>query len=221
MALPLANGIIEVGLHWQVGEDASAITRLHFQGAGSPYAQADLNTMATAVRTAFGTQLKALMSGYNTLLQTTCADLGSNAGLQGLDGTQVPGTRAGSSGIAQLCALINHKIARKYRGGKPRSYLPFGLGGDLQDPQTWNTTFSGNLQTGWTAFLAAITGGTFGAITGLKHCSVSYYQPGGQWNVVNNRPKYTPHVRTTPVIDLVVASTVNPKPATQRRRTGR
>jgi hypothetical protein len=221
VGLPLVPGVIEVGLHWQVGEDVNAVSRLHFSATPTPFVTADLNTMATAVRTAFATNLAARMSGFNKLDHVTCLDLGSAAGTQGLDGTAVSGTEAGSCPVASMCVLINHKIARRYRGGKPRTYLPFGLGGDLTDPQTWSSTYVTNVQTGWTAFLAAINGHAFGALTTNGHVAVSYYQPGGQWNIVNNRPKYTPHIRTTAVVDPILNSVVNSRPANQRRRLQR
>lgn len=218
MALPLVNGVIEVGFHWQIGEDSSAITKLHFSATPAPFAQADLNTMATAISSAAGTSILGQMSGAVALLEVTCTDLGSAVGTQGLDGTKRTGSNGGTGVPAQVCTLANYKIARRYRGGKPRSYWPMGIATQTTDAQTWNNSFVTACQTALNTLLAAINGHAFGALTVSGQVSVSYYQPGGTWSIVNNRPKYTPHVRATPLLDPVVNAQINPKIATQRRR---
>lgn len=217
--LPTVSGVIEVALHWTVGEDASCQTKLHFSATGSPFTAADLATMATAVRTAVSANLASTYGSATKLTEVTCTDLGSTTGTQGVDGTAVSGASTGGLPAMAAC-LVNYKIARRYRGGKPRSYFPIGNASYLADPQTWSGSGLTSLQTAITGLMTAIVGHTFGAIVVTAQVSVSYYS-GGSWAIVSGRPHFTPTRRATPLVDTVLSAIVAQKLGTQRRRMAR
>lgn len=215
--LPPAPGVIEVGLHWTIGEDSSAVTKLHFSATGGTPAQADLTTMAAAVGAAVNTNMINQFNGAVKLTQVTCKELTSGIGTQGSDSTVRTGSNANNSMPAQVCFLVNYRIGRSYRGGKPRSYFPPPTTDKQQDPQTLSSGGISGFTTALTAVLAAIVGHTFGAINVTGQVSVSYYN-GGSWSIVSGRPHFTPVRRSSPQIDPVLSWSVAPKFGTQRRR---
>jgi hypothetical protein len=122
---------------------------------------------------------------------------------------------------ANDCALLNIKIQRRYRGGKPRLYLPWGSDADVQDAQHWKsasiTTFNSAILT-HTNYVVGQTwaGGGFDHLV-----NVSYYQG---FKVVTSpttgRARNVSTLRAGgPQIDnWVGAATFNTRIATQRRR---
>jgi hypothetical protein len=150
---------------------------------------------------------------------TQVTDLASTSGAFGVDTTNVNGTEAGSALPAGTAYLINFKIARKYRGGKPRCYLPLGVAADLATRANWLSTNITNTTTHFTAFIAGFVGQVAGTTTISGHVNVSYYS--GFTNVAYGSPtKYrrVPTLRATPLVDAITSYAVQPSPASQRRR---
>jgi hypothetical protein len=116
--------------------------------------------------------------------------------------------------------LINYPIGRRYRGGKPRSYLPWGTSADLNDAQTWDTTPLADFHTGWTAILAAVVAaGPVGSAVIGSQCNVSYYGPPNRIITGSTgRVRTISTTRSTPIIDDLPSFSVNRKLASQRRR---
>ena len=183
---------------------------------------ADLNTMATFVRTTWSAQLAGLMSNSSGLQQVIIDDLASATGNQGVDSTTVSGTRAGAVVEQNAAIQVNFKIGRHYRGGKPKAYLPFGIQGDTAGSQLWSAAFANATVTAWNAFIAAINGHTSGALTAGAQVSVSYFKgPRSNPNPSIWSKKNVPAARGVPVVDTVIAITAARTIVNLRRRQGR
>jgi hypothetical protein len=135
------------------------------------------------------------------------------------------GTRAGAPLDANTAVLINHHIGRRYRGGKPRTYLPAGVGADLATPQSWTAGALSNF-TLWPSYLEQVRQGMPGTTVLHNLVNVSYYK-GSQASITGTAPYERGHTKPIvstdpgyPIVDDITSSSVNPKPASQRRRAG-
>jgi hypothetical protein len=215
----VANGL-KCDLGYSIGDDTHALTRLHFLSSGGPPSGATLGTLAVDIANDWSTDLRAIFSSAVALTSVTLTDISSTSGAQGAWTGSQAGTRAGSAVPANVCVLMHHNIARRYRGGKPRSYVPFGVTGDLASPQTWGGAFTGNILTSWAAFIAHILAHVVSGYQLMSFVNVSYYS--GFTNVPYGSPtKYRriPTLRAGgPITDQITSSTPESRVASQRRR---
>jgi hypothetical protein len=217
--LPNVPNGLRVDLDWSAGLDTTALTRLHFIYSGSAPATADCAAFALDFTNSFTAHLASLCSGNNNLEQVVVTDIASNTGAQGQHAGPFVGTRAGSNLTGATAVLMNHQIARRYRGGKPRSYLPFFVSADLVGAGGWQSTAVAAMNTGWAAFIAAVIPATSGSTTIEALANVSYYQGYNAATITpSGRAKNHPKLRGAPLVDLITGSTCNNKPASQRRR---
>ena len=203
--LPPVPGIVKLQYFFTVGADASVMTHLYFGSAGgSSYPTSDLQGFVNLARSSYVTNLKSLMCPQVILGKVVATDLHDLSTIQVQASGSDAGTRSLSMGPASVCVIQNMKIARRYRGGHPRVYWPWGNSGDTSAPQQWSSSFVGLCQTGINAYVAALQAYTSTALNAPQLSNVSYYHSGS--------------LRTTPVVDPVLSSVINPIPGTQRRR---
>jgi hypothetical protein len=129
-------------------------------------------------------------------------DLTSSSAGQGTGGTVAAGTRVGAELAAGTAALINMQIQRRYRGGKPRTYLPVGVAGDIVAGQ-WTTAFNTLVSNSWTTFLGDFLATYSGTIV-------------NSWGCVSYREGNAP--RAIPIFEQGVNYTTPRLVASQRRR---
>jgi hypothetical protein len=217
--LPDASQVLRVTLVFTYGLDTSVITRFFIRYSGSAPVNADLNTFATSVRTAFNTNLKALTNVACTLTNVNVVDLSSVTGAIGSDSTAVVGTRAGTQVPASAAVVVSYEIARRYRGGHSRGYWPFGVATDLGTEQTWSAALSTATKTGIDAFFTAVVGAGWTGAGTLDHVNVSYYH--GSHVVTNpstGRARNVPDLRATPLVGTISTTLVRLRIGSQRRR---
>jgi hypothetical protein len=218
-ALPAAPGVAKVQLGYQVGADVAAMSRffIHFTGTNPTASQ--LNTFATSVRTAWSANLAAYMTTVNSLEGVFVEDLSSSSGATGVDVTSVTGTNAGIPIPGGAATMIQFLIARRYRGGKPKIFLPLGNAGNLQSNLQWTAAYLALIQPAYVAFMAAVVGAGWTGAGTVTHVNVSYYNG---FTVVTNpithRARNVPTLRGTPIVEAVTAYSVEAGVASQRRR---
>lgn len=217
-ALPPVPQVLQVLLHQGIGSDEEAITKLHFKYTGGPPDNAALNAVASDITSLYTSHLAALAPTNGGLLGVTVTDLTSSTSAQGSDATLVNGTRTGGDLSSATAVLVNYGIARRYRGGKPRSYFPFFTATDMSAVTAWVSGSVTAAQTGVSAFLTAIEALTSGSTALGSQVNVSYFEGFTTFTTPSGRVKNLSKVRTTPVVDSIVSVSVNPKPASQRRR---
>lgn len=220
--LPVVPNVLRVDLEYSVGEDTAIITRLHWSYTGGPPSVVDAETLAGDIISAHNTDLKSLLFTGNELIGVRVTDLSSSSGADATIPATQAGSRTGSFLPAGACTLANYHISRRYRGGKPRSYFPFGVQGDMQDGQRWTSGYQTSATSGVVAFFAAVSLLTSGSTTLSEPVNVSYYSG---FTVVTSpttgRARNVAKLRTTPVVDVINTETVAPKIAYQRRRSVR
>lgn len=218
--LPAVANVIRADIGWQIEDDLAALTRLHINWTGTAPSSATCITLAHDLHTIVVGTLLPYTGAHINLLSVEVTDLTSSSGGQGIYLHTDPGTEAGTRLPAGAAFLASMTIARRYRGGKPRSYLPLGVAEDLLTQQTWKATFVSNVQASLDAFRADIAVTTAGGCALGTLVNVSYYQG---FTVVTNpltgRARNVPKLRTAgPITDVVLNWRAENRLSSQRRR---
>lgn len=217
--LPNVPNVMRVRLIWGVNAPVNVGTNLFWSYTGGPPASADCTAIAGQINSAVASDLLSLLSQNYSLQEVICTDLSSPTGATGLSTTGHLGTRTGANVPISNCVLLDHLINRRYRGGKPRSYLPFGVDADLNNQRTWSAALVAAVNTGFAAFVTAVNAANSGTTVMAAHVNVSYHKG---FTVVTSpttgRARNVPTLRTTPLVDTVSSTVANVKIGTQRRR---
>lgn len=217
-ALPNAPKVIRIEFFMNVGLDTTAKCRRFHQYTGNAPTNGDLNGLASAVATFWGANIAPLMSVDSELKEIIITDLTSPTAAQGSNPSVIPGTRAGEPPSADACVLASQQIARRFRGGHPRTYWPLGTVNDLLNAQEWTTAFVTACQNG----LDTLTTGTDNSVWAgggvLSPCAVSYYDGFTVHTGTTGRARNVSTVRLAPVIDAVLDEVVRQFIASQRKR---
>lgn len=202
--------------------DVSGVLRIRFQGGvgghpwnnlfyakytGSPGTQAQINTLATALRAAWGGSWAATQCTDDQLQTTQVWDLSSRTLPTGLNTQTQAGTRTPTSKLPANCAgVVSWTVNYRWRGGHFRTYLPGLLLADVTGLSTLApayTTLLGTAATNWETQLAAISyqGGP------LTFWAVRYYSD--------------KQLLPTPMQLQVIGHKVKPRMDSMRRRLGK
>jgi hypothetical protein len=142
-------------------------------------------------------------------------DLSSDLGAVATEALTVTGVRTGDFAPASAAVCISWTINRRYRGGHPRTYFPFGTAGTYEagSSKLWDTSFLSDVLTKSEAWTAGWYGTTTAGTTFEQLVNVSY--------IDKNLNPTPPYRRTTPVVDAIVAQVVKQRICSQRRRLGK
>lgn len=217
--LPVPGDILKVDCNLALFSGLSALSRYFIAYSGGAPDAAELVTFTAALNTAWNANLKALCSSEVYLVSHEATDLSSDTGASGLTPDSIQGTRAGEALPADASALVSFEIARRYRGGHPRGYWPFGVGADLLSTNTWESASVTAFLDGLSGYFAAVVAAGWSGAGTLSQVNISYHQ--GFTVVISpttGRARNIPKVRTTPVVDTITALLVRSTVASQRRR---
>jgi hypothetical protein len=218
-ALPNVPGTLKVALSGITNSPLPWLSRFFVNYTGTAPTAAQLTTFNAAVNTAYGADLKSLAGNAITLTQVESIDLTSSTGAVAINTVSTAGTRGTDYLPTQVAHVVSYEIARRYRGGHPRGYWPFGIHTDITSPDDWNSSFLSASLTGFNAFFAAIVAAGWSGAGTLTHCNVSYYEG---FTVVTSpttgRARNIPTTRVTPLIDTVTSIVPRASVGTQRRR---
>lgn len=176
-------------------------------------------TLCEDLAAAFNTHVLALLSEDTSVSTVDGIDLSSSLGSGATADVTYSGTNDTPAVADQICAVVRFEIDRRYRGGKPKTFIP-GAGTNSADSNsTWGTTFVNDMGTGYGAFQTAI-GDISAAGCDLEGIvNVSLYEGfTAVLNPVTGRYKNVPKYRATPLVDLVSSFTCDPLFGSQRRR---
>lgn len=221
-ALPPVPLTVRLQLKHTFGGDTDLMFRIYVSYTGSAPTDAECTTFAGAVASAWSAHLASQICGNVDLVEVVAEDLSSASAGVGL----WTGSDASSGGVwdgaLSTASLINFQIARRYRGGKPRVYLPPMGSAALTSPKLWNSTYQGNMTTGFTAFITAILAAGWSGAGTLTQVNVSYYSGFTVFMTPSGRARNIPKLRTGgPVTDPVVGIACNAVPASVRKRLGK
>lgn len=216
--LPAAGNVVAIKLQHNLNGKIVSSNFFHSYTGGHP-SISDCNAIASAVNTNWSTNIKAYLASAYKLAQVEVFDLSSNTAASGIYLSNTSGGLSGQQNPASVSTLLHHQIARRYRGGKPRTYMPYGITTHVGSGNQWLSTYVTSFQTAVQAFIAANATITSGTTVLGGHVNVSYYS-GYTWVPVgtSGRTKQTPTVRSTPLVEAIMTTTVSPNFGSQRKR---
>lgn len=217
-ALPNVSKVIRADFFLTVGANARVRNRIFFSFAGAGPAVADLNTLAATISSAWNTNLAPQTNTGVTLTGVTLTDLTSASGAQTVTSQSRVGSLAGTALSAGVAMIVKFKIARRYRGGHPRFYLPGRVAADLSSSTQWASASTASLATAFAAFIAGCVLSPPTNIGVMTHVNVSYFNGFTNKTFPSGRTKAIPNMRSTPVTDPVTSYSVNGFIGSQRRR---
>lgn len=220
VALANVPEVIRVDFHHTEGPDPGLQNRTFWNYSSNAPSIADLNQLATDIAGFWNVDFTGLAHPDVALKEIVCTDLTSPTAARGTwTGNQVGG-RTGAALPDNCCTLLNFQIARRYRGGKPRIYAPWGTVTDLLDPDHWTSAFVALVNNQWASFAGNMNGHIVGATQLHSQQSVSYYSGLNLPPVTlpSGRVKNSSKARATTTPDPITSHSCNPIIGSQRRR---
>jgi hypothetical protein len=216
--LPSPGAVLRVEFNTGANATNPAGSRFFLSYSGGAPSSGDLSSLASDVSSTWGTHIAPLVNSDESLHAVTITDLSSDTGAIGEWTGTVAGSRSGGELIASAAACVNHAIARRYRGGRPRTYLRCGTTAELVGTNEWATSFITAVNTGWAAWIAAVLAESGVGITLENIVNVSWYKGNTVFTTPTGRARNIPTLRGTPVVDNVTGSSTATKIGSQRRR---
>lgn len=216
--LPYVNAVVKVVLSGPVG-DSSWANVLHYEYNGTPpLSNTAAQSVATAIHSAWVSNLKVRYATFVQLTKIAVTDLTSaTAGYGEWVGSEA-GTGDSTPSPANTCVLIRKQILRRYRGSHPRIYFPTVGGTNIADDDNWKTTYTSALLSSWQAFDAALLAISVPPNSQFSPVNISYYEGFTNYTRPSGRQDNKPALRATPIVDSVIGYAVLAKMATQRKR---
>lgn len=207
--LPDVSHVLRARLYFTIDGKPEQGVRHFYRWTGSTPTATALATLAHKLYTSFvAATIAAVMHATNVFTGVQLEDLTSTTGATGSFAGTTTGTLTGEGVPADACLVTSYEIPRRYRGGHPRSYWPFGNATTLFDPQRWTTAFVASAQAKVTTGIAGFVGQSSGGCTIGAHCVPSYYE--GFTVVISpttgrarNIPKLRTPVIVTNVTDII------------------
>lgn len=189
--------------------DAHWLNIYHQQYDNPPPGPSDLAGLLVQWKDAVDTAYGAEMSVDNEVTSFEAIDLSSDTGATASTTDDTFGVRSGDFMPASVALVVSAEIARRYRGGHPRYYLPWGTAGTMATGSTqfWDTSFLADCETKFNAMAEAVTGHLIGSTEFHGLCNVSYVSGGAR--------------RVTPVVDTISSYIARDRISSQRRRLGK
>lgn len=196
--------------------------RPYYSYSGTNPSIADCQTLANAVMTDANTNLAGLFGSWITLDGVEVTDLSSATGSVNTSShAPIAGTNSGSALPQEVAACFRYQVGRRYRGGHPKEFWPFGVQANMTDELDWTSAFITAMDTDMTTHVGNIVGQVFGGSTITAKVNISYYEGFTVFTGVTGRARNVSKARTTPIVDDVSILGLLGKISTQRRRRGR
>jgi hypothetical protein len=213
-----ASPCVRVKLDYTNADGTLAGSRFYLSYAGSAPSATTCGTLATDIATAWNTDLAQIVNTGDSLTNVDVEDIATTLGLHGSAAVSHAGTYSGSGMAAQCANNVEFDIARRYRGGKPRMFLPAPSTSALNNVSTWDSTFITLSNTQMLAFFTAVEALSIGSLGALQHVNLSFYE--GFTNVTNSsgRTRAAPKYRSTALVDTVTGYATKAVIGSQRRR---
>jgi hypothetical protein len=209
---------VRVRLIYTETSTTEAGSRFYLSYSGSAPTAANCGTLASDIAAAWASHLAPLPTQNWALTEVDVLDIATDSGAFGTwNGNNV--ASGGTEPVPKNCAInVEYDIGRRYRGGKPRMFLPAGNQTQLVDMGHWQSSFITSVNTGVSAFFTAIEALSVGSMGTLAHVNLSYYK--GFTNITNSsgRERAVPTYRDTALHDVITGYSCKGEVGSQRRR---
>lgn len=192
--------------------------RFYLSYSGSAPSGANCVTLAGDVAGAWNTNLAPIIADGYSLTEVDVLDIATDSGLSGQWTGSHSGSAGGNNPPAQVTMNVELGISRRYRGGKPRIYLPGSDTSHANEYNQWSSGYLTTVQTAVAAFFSALEALSVGSMGTLAHVSLSYYK--GFTNITNSsgRERAVPTYRTSALVDAVTGYFPKAVFGSQKRR---
>lgn len=189
--------------------DTAWLNIFHVGYSGGAPNSGNLNSYLVNIDPVIATAYEAEMSVDNEVTSYTAIDLASATGAQYTYNVSHFGVRTGDFVPANVAMVCSMEINRRYRGGHPRKYLPWGTAGTYATGSTkdWDSGFVADCQSKIDTMMAGIIGLSYGTTNFASNVNVSYRSGGA--------------VRPAAVVDTITSHIIRTRICSQRRRLGR
>jgi hypothetical protein len=194
-----------------------ALTRFHMKYTGS-VSSTDATTLCGTLASSWETRMAPNTGTNYTLIATQVLDLGSNTGVNVIVPVSHVGTNAAAGVPAGVAFVMSAHVAKRYRGGHSRVYIPGMAQTDLSDTNTWTVAFQATVSTAWTGMLSDFMSSPPAGVSALSQVTVHQYSsnkadfPDG---VPSGNP---PWPLADPSTIPITGWSANPQVGSQRRR---
>lgn len=213
-----ASPCLRVKLDWTNTDSFLAGNRFYLSYAGAAPTPGNCTTLAGDVAAAVSAHLLSGIHEGWALTEVDVLDIASYDGFSGQWTGSESGAGSGVPLTANTAFNVEYDIARRYRGGKPRLFLPPPDESALQDAGHWTDDQVAATTASVLAFFTAIEALAIGAIGALAHVNLSYYK--GFTNVTNSsgRTRAAPSYRDAALVDAINGYAAKKVVGSQRRR---
>jgi hypothetical protein len=213
-----ASPCVRVRLQYAQEDGFDGGNRFYLSYSGSAPTGDNCATLASDIASEWGSSIAGLVHESWSLVEVDVLDIATDSGFSGQWSGDTAGTLGGTACPAQCAMNVEFDIARRYRGGKPRMFLPPGNTSDLADPSHWTDEQIAATNETMGDFFAAIAGYSIGAMGTLAHVNLSYFK--GFTNIANSsgRERAVPTYRAEALLDLVTGYSAKAVIGSQKRR---
>ncbi|MBA0086836.1 MAG: hypothetical protein HRJ53_17785, partial [Acidobacteria bacterium Pan2503] len=159
--LPVVPGVIKVSLGWLNG-GVQWGSNIHFHYSSAPPDDATCAQCAGLVALEFGAAVMPNLSNDCAFNHVEVMDLSSKSGGVAINSPSTIGGHTEPTISDSACFMLNHKIKQRYRGGKPRTYLPGVVTIQCTDGKTLTSAAINAINTGWDLFVGNMRSGSSG-----------------------------------------------------------
>lgn len=193
-------------------------SRFFLSYAGAAPTAGNCATIASDIASAWATDIGPHVHETYALTEVDVLDIASLSGASGQWNGSDAGGVSGTALPSQCAMNVEYGIARRYRGGKPRMFIPPSQTSDQVDASHWSASVVTATSAYVLAFFTAVEAISVGAVGALAHVNLSYYK--GFTNIVNSsgRERAVPTYRDTAVVDPVESYAAKAVIGSQRRR---
>ncbi len=216
--LPTPTGVIQFKLQHSIASDANVYSRFCLHYSGTAPTTAALTTFCGIAGSVYGSSLSGLLNTGAELVAATAVDLANPDTPEGEAAIGTAGTLPGVAVPDNVAFLLNFAVNRRYRGAKPKMFLPFGSDEYVSTPQSWTSDFVADVEGGWNAFIGDLSGEVEDGCTLGAQAAVSYYGPPTVVNTGHGRNRYSSTLRDPPLVMSVTSVNGSPIFGSQRRR---
>jgi hypothetical protein len=214
------NPSIRLRLIYNKGTAGEGGNRFYMNYSGTAPTAANCATIATDVAAAWLTHMAPVTEENYYLNEVDCLDIATDMGASGTWSGANQGSDAGAAVPASVSMNIDFTIAERYRGGKPRIYLPPPSVTGLGSVNQWSTGTLTSVNSAWSGFINEVLALSVGAVGTLSHVLLSYYS-----GVYTTSPpwrgpgyKYPPKYRDTAMSLPITGYAAQTIVGSQRRR---
>jgi hypothetical protein len=211
---PIPAGVVRVAVEGHSGTAPWVNTFWLATTGASPPTGTQVSGLASSFMGLFNTMWSADTSSTAGTSQTICEwNDGAGNVVDGAASTPVAGTSGSGYLPASVAMVISWRLAQRYRGGHPRTYIAGCSIGMLATQTTFSTSVVSDMQTHVNTFLAAVNGLAPSGFSSVTLGVLRQFANGGS----ETKP---PTFLNPPQFKPFVSGIVKPGVATQRRRLG-